>query len=415
MKHLALVALLPALALAAGRDFRSARDARDSRGSSNAALRLLANGTTGYDSASGNIYTASGVAVTFTRASTRTCTEPTTGVIRSLASGAPCVTSAGLSMEPSATNVVTVSEDLTNAAWVNWGSSAPTVTHGTWDFGRGSATGDTISDADATSQLGRNFAYVTSTAGTYTGSCYFQAGTLTSAQLRVQVNGGGTGSTTCTFSGLSATATGDAARKSCSITAAGTVTSLNLVPLVGTAASDTGSIKVGGCQLETGSVATSYIPTTGTTATRAAETATVPKPASLSLTEGCACVSFTPSFTGNAPGIGSLVVGNGGATSRLSYVVSGQQSVGAYDGTHFATRTTTFTAGTKSRYCSRWSVAGGYLRGEDIATGTNTQTAFTGFPSFDSTLYVGSLGASGWQPEGSLSDIVLGTTASACQ
>jgi hypothetical protein len=405
-RTLALLLALAAVSADAGpRDFTPRVDRRDRLGNSGQILKLLVGPYTGYNATAGTLQTSDGTALTFTRASTRTCTEPTTGAIASLATGKPCVTSQGLVMEPLGTNVCLQSEDL-STTWAVVSTAA--VTTNTWDFGMGSATGDTVTDSDAVNRAGVAQSVNSTTTGAWTASCFAQSGTSTKLAMKMTITGG-TGTSECDFTDLSTTTQ----RKTCTVTAGAGVTSVRLDLLVSTAGTDTGSVKLGGCQLETGSVATSYIPTTGTAATRAAETATVPVPASLSRTEGCAKACFVPSWTGTTPANARLVMLGGSAIPL--YAGASASTVGIWDGTTFAGAAANAVAGQKKCFRSTWSAASGVkqaINATDNVVGATSP--FTTLGLFTS-VFIGFNGGSTEQANGTLSDIILGTSPGACQ
>lgn len=335
-------------------------------------------------------------------------------LLTSVVANKPCVESGALRVEPSGTNLLLRSEELDNAAWLD--SATPTVTANSWDFGTGSATGETIDDNDAASSEGRAQTFATATTGTYTVSCYFRSDTLTTARLLINATGTApTGNTTCTFTGLSSVTS----RQSCTAAlSASPMTGVLVAPFPGSLASDTGSIKVGGCQLETGSVATSYIPTAGATASRAAQTTTVPKPAGLSTTEGSAKVCVTPAFTGTNPvAVRSLFLdGNALGTAFLAYVVSGQDTFRAFDGTSFPGVAAGFTAGVRKCYRTSWSASRNVLRVENLTAGTSAQDVFSGFPSFGANIGVGVNNAASSQTAwGKLDSICLSASPDSCR
>lgn len=270
-------------------------------------------------------------------------------------------------------------EALDGASWLVDGT--PTRTANTWDSGSGSATGETIDD-DNGAALEGVYQNLGTASGTYTMSCYMQAGTSTTANFRFNTDG--TGSAICNFSGLSSVTQ----RKTCTATIGGVPTFINAVVYPGQNTTDTGSIKVDKCQVESGSVATSY---TGTA--RAAQTTTVATPAGLSRTEGAAKICITPSWTGNSPKATSTMVltGNAALSVRFFWIGGGSGSIFTHDGTSSPGVVAGFTADTEKCYRASWSALRNVLTVENPSDGTTgTTSAFTSFPAFDAALTIGS-------------------------
>ena len=171
-------------------------------------------------------------------------------------------------VEPSATNLLTYSEDFSNAAWTKFGAGtgvAPTVTpdfgtspDGTvsasrvqFNKGSGTTTGDqsTIFDAEATSS-----------GATTSKSVYLKSNTNEAYEMVIYevTNASGTNVKKITvtpdwqrfdvYGAVSSTTTG---------------ISIGLREISVSGLSNTADVLVWGAQLETGSVATSYIPTSG--------------------------------------------------------------------------------------------------------------------------------------------------------
>lgn len=348
--------------------------------------------------------TTKGVAVTTTRASTQSCEE--NGVIRTAAVDKPCISNGRLLIEPTGTNVVLRSEEIDNAAWTDVGT--PAVTANSWDFGFGSAIGETLTDDDAAAIEGRTQTVATTTTGSWTLSCYMQSGSATTATLTVNVTGG-SGSASCALTGLSTTTQ----RKSCTVTAGAGVTALAGQVRVGNANAVTGSIKAGGCQLETGAVATSYIKTEGTAAVRAAQLSTIPTLSSLSRTEGCFRVCITPSWTGAAPAAARFLAVSSAAF--FGYTNSGSSSFITFDGTSSATIAAGFTAGVRKCYLTQWSASGNYLRASNLTDGTvGASAAFTTMSAFDANLTIGSTVTGTQQANSYLDDIQIGNAPLEC-
>lgn len=95
-----------------------------------------------------------------------------------------------------------------------------------------------------------------------------------------------------------------------------------------------------GAQLEAGAFATSYIPTTSTTATRAAEAFTVPTASWYNGSAGSEMMTFTETSTADTGG-GSVILGSVSLTGRFIYRPSSATTYGIYDGTNILPKSVT--------------------------------------------------------------------------
>jgi len=202
-----------------------------------------------------------------TRATTAYRTNAS-GILESVASGVPRLDypAAGgcpaLLVEPAATNLLLRSEEFDDASWSKVSGTPPTVVANDAVAPNGLMTADTISGATGTVFNGavvRQLANVSSNT-TYTFSLYIRLKTASTA--RVYLRDGSTG--VVQFG--AAIATSEWQRISATLTTGASTTQVSV--FFGNA---DGDIEVWGAQLETGSVATSYIPTTAATATRNAD------------------------------------------------------------------------------------------------------------------------------------------------
>lgn len=217
---------------------------------------------------------ARGEALTFTRTGNATCTKTATGGLATsgIADGDLVVLSGnqprveydsngvlGLLVESARTNVFLQSGDIANA--VNTDVATPTLT-GSQTDPFGTSTAVQMDDNNAAAYEGRTQTVTVSAGAAYIMSCFVKGGTSTLARLSLD-------GTACNVSGLSTTTW---TRATCADASSSGVAIAAQV-LVGNATTDTGTIIVGGCQVEAGAYATSYIPTGAGTAARNAETA----------------------------------------------------------------------------------------------------------------------------------------------
>ena len=238
--------------------------------------------------------------ITFTRASTATYFN-SAGVLTSAATNAPrfdynpsTLAAQGLLIEESRANALTYSEDLTNAAWVG---TNVTVSANSTTSPAGTTTADTLiaTTTNAEHTLDQSFSVTSGT--TYTFTAFVKAAGLTNIGLRFTIGALWTGGSSPQI-GFDLTAVSTAViggspasssitnvgngyyRISMSVVAVGTGTAsarLQLMSGVNNtfAGNGTSGVYVWGAQVEAGAFPTSYIPTTTTALTRAADVASV--------------------------------------------------------------------------------------------------------------------------------------------
>jgi hypothetical protein len=184
------------------------------------------------------------------------------GILESVASGVPRLDfpigsgCPALLVEPAATNLILRSEEFNDASWGKSGGVTITANFDTAPNG--------LTTADRWVSLGGSFPQISQaitvvSGTTYTASLYVKSdGT---AQIAQRILIGGTG--------VNFTPNNTWQRITVSFTAAST--SVNFVIATNSPVAPASSFVIWGAQLETGSVATSYIPTVAATATRNAD------------------------------------------------------------------------------------------------------------------------------------------------
>jgi hypothetical protein len=215
----------------------------------------------------GSTYTRVGAATALTAA----------GIIQTFADNAPQRTDRGLALEPAATNLLVRSQEFDNASWVNTNA---TVTANAAVAPDGTTTADALI-ADLVDGQHRNNQTPTSSAGTQTLSVFGRPLSYKFVTLRIGTAGGGvifnteTGAIVGSEGGTTPSivaAANSFYRCAVAITgnAANAIARINTSPTTNiTFAGDgTSGAYLWQAQLELGSVATSPIVTTGTTASR---------------------------------------------------------------------------------------------------------------------------------------------------
>jgi hypothetical protein len=258
--------------------------------------------------------------ITFTRASSATYLD-SDGVLKTASTNTPRIeydadgNRLGLLIEEQRTNLVTYSEEFDNAAWTKYRS---TVDANSIVAPDGTLTGDKLVQGDGETTTGGVSDGVTTTATSYTYSVYAKAGEYSGVILR-KITGSLTGvvafnllngtvsKETLTNIGTSIVPVGNGWYR-CSVTFNGSAETANYGIQVSNESGDesglpagdgTSGIYIWGAQLEAGAFPTSYIPTSGSTATRAADVASIPTSAfGYNASEGTVVVDFEAAETG---------------------------------------------------------------------------------------------------------------------
>lgn len=280
-------------------------------------------------------------------------------------------------------------------SWVNSGTPviASNIASGPYSRWAGGPEVDTIEDDDAAVAEGKASAAIGAAAGdVWTASCEIAADVSTVGRLDVFVTGG-TGSTNCVKSGLTSTFE----RHSCTTPALGAgAASVRafIYPADQDNVTDLGKIKVSECELTKTPVAVAPCPGTGVGPfTCGADKHLFPAPVGPTLTEGCAKVCITPSWTGANPfgaAVYHLWARNVGGTARLAYTNASQVTIAAYDGTTAVSVAADYVAGATKCYVTDWSAPGNFLRITNQSSGAVGSVAFAGFPGLDAEWALGS-------------------------
>lgn len=214
--------------------------------------------------------------MTLTRSSTATYTD-SSGIVQTAAANTArfdydITTHAGngLMMEPAATNLLTGSNDLnlTSTTYWNAGGSPMTSTNNTIVAPDGTTTAERFSAPSGTSYAIPTTNPTTTNGQTYTFSIYAKSTSAGNARIALQEDGG----SYTIYAQVIMSVTTSWKRYSVTATRASS-NPMRTVITMDRGSGDLATMDVWGAQLELGTYASSYIPTTTATATRTAESA----------------------------------------------------------------------------------------------------------------------------------------------
>lgn len=286
---------------------------------------------------------ATGEALTFTRASSAMCTKgPTTNTISNgdlvlCSSNQPRVMPGGngsggngLLIERTRTNLLLRSEEIDNAAWAKNGVvvAAPTVTANYATAPDNAATAERLEFAATGSGEESSISQVPSAGAITASTLIYVKGTSGSGSLDVCTNTGAVDQcTTCAYNNTTWTRCG----RELSTMGAGTNLSIgNLTRINGGTTRSANDVLIWGTQTEVtsggGASATSYIPTTGATATRSSETATFPL--TMANTTGSMAATVVYSYGLSSSGVDHALVANAAAGPAYRQTITWRPQAG---------------------------------------------------------------------------------------
>lgn len=303
---------------------------------------------------------STGEEIVFTRATSSTVN--TNGVVHTVGNNHPCINENGFQPFGQFANMNLYSEALDDVAWANLGT--PTVTANAVAAPDGRTTAETVEDDDGAGWEGRlsTTSWGAQTGGAI-GSCYFKAGTTTTARLVLATDG--TGALAETFTGLDSTWQ----RKSFTTTVGGVPSYMQLYVQVGSTTTVTGTLHVSSCMVQNATTLAPYIPTTNAAVTKNADVATRTNGSEWANTQGAMC------WTTTAPSIWSAadhyVVSPDDTNNGPFWEVVPTMYV--YDGTN-SPSIQSDPRGVETRVCVAWDAGAGKMlawqRGSAATTGT---------------------------------------------
>jgi len=332
--------------------------------------------------------------LTFTRASSATCTKTRTGGLATtgiangdlvvLTSNQPRIEydsdgTLGLLVESSRTNDILRSQELDNAAWATVGT-AMTITQNFATAPDGTTTAERL-EIPATSGAGLSLRAQTGlSSAVRSGSCYVK-GNGTSGTLDIYQSGASVSCGGCPYNSTTWTR--------CALISGAAVTTFHIGNDsldCASAARGAADVLVWGCQSEAGTYATSYIPTTSAAVTRAVESASFDG-LSISSANGLSWAATVWHPSGNGGGVwaaGANLVQDASNRTQLYrantnvqncdyFSTSGNRSVG--------TVISAYVAGQAYRQACSYSGAGASSTVSGYRDGTLTGTSAAGLTS----------------------------------
>lgn len=316
----AWLTLAIALALASPVDAQMMGRGRKLLGSSNSSNADVFRLVVGASSLSG----AFGEAVTFTRASSKYCTQADY-TVTVLANDTPCIVGGKVLIENTSTNQLLRSAELDNASWT---ATSSTITANSAAAPWGGAIMDTVGATTVATGNANQTVTVTSSAGPYSLSAWGRA-TAGTHVASIQFSCVSVNVTACTCTRDDGTAcTATTATTTCTGTSSFSTTPQR-VQVTATCASAITSVKAslgggdmtgvatgqshiwGGAQLEIRKYATSYIPTVAATAARTEDIVMVPTSSAWPIGTGSMSATITPMWGGTgSPQGDAAIMGN---------------------------------------------------------------------------------------------------------
>ena len=217
------------------------------------------------------------------------------------------------------TNVCTYSNDFDQVAFLRWLPSNITVTPNSAISPDGT-TNATKFDMASNGFTRKTTNYVPSVGQTYTFSIWLKAGTVSEVKTAMLFSGGGLG-----FTSVTHTLTNEWQRFTVTKTVPSGTPDQVRARIIATQA---GTIFVYGAQIEEGATQSSYIPTTTASATRAAETLTVPA-ANLPYDSTNMSIQIDGKMTYADTGVGTSTINNTGEVTFVNWLASSTEFIGS--------------------------------------------------------------------------------------
>lgn len=358
-----------------------------------------AGSVTRYLTPTGSTVSMSGV--TFSRTGMGAACTDASGNVTFPADGVACVTSTGLHMRPSISNLA----GANGSVFSSWTASNATVTSDSHAGPDGTTTADTVT---STASGGYVYEAFSSTGGAASISVYPEATSGTQGMAVEVYDATGAASlklTTCTATTAWPTRSDLRCTASVSSTTSGHSIQFRIYP-GGTAG--TGTVYLWGGQPEWSAFPDDFCGS----GTCNAETATTPTPQGMSATIGCMRACVTPDWTGNSP-----LSGNGWILSAGLdlYAPPSAPSTTATDGTHFiGVNATHGGSWVPSRTCFMVSWSASSFTLKNLTTGDSTSGAYSAV-TLPSLVHIASdSGGTEQLSAAGIDTMVLGNGVNAC-